>query len=459
MRRRGQGLLALVLVALALVGASAAARLGPASPTSGGEPTVRSGEWLCPHGGGEGWTAEVVVTNPGDRPVQARVSALGPDAKPEEPVTLTVAAGAQLRREVPAAGPDSATYVEVFGGWASASWLLRAAEPDVGLGAEACAPAGAQRWLTTESTTQEGEHAFLVVMNPYASGAVFDVTLHQPDEPPLRDPDWSDIELRAGRATALRLDAKVVGKDTVAAIVDVRAGRVAVATLGVTEGGGVRSVLGATAEADTWATGTAWGTGQARILVLVPGENAVRFGAVLRSSRAPQTAGGLVDVRQTSLSTQAYPVIADGPSSIEVQTADGALVVAALRADGQSDDDAATAGASRASTAWIVPPTVGDEPAFSDLILANPGEAPIDATLTLLGVDGPGATRTVTVPAGGTATVDEDFREADPRASVLVLGEGPLFATAAATSGGVRGLSLYALASGTPIPAWAVPSD
>jgi hypothetical protein len=457
MRRRGQGFLAATLLALVLVGAAAAARSGPAEPGDGGGARVRSEEWLCPHGGGDGWTAQVVVANPGGAAVQVRFTTLGPDTKPDEPTTVTVEPGSELRRDVPAQDPASATYVEVFGGWASASWLVRAADPDVGLGAEPCAPAGARRWFTTESTTQEGERAFLVVMNPYATLAVVDVTLYQPDEPPLRDPDWADIELRPGRVATFRLDAKVVGKDAVAAVVDVRAGRVAAATLGVTDDGGVRSVLGSTAEAATWATGSAWGSTQSRLLLFVPGEEAVRFGAVLRSDGGPRAAGGLVDVRQASLSTQAYPLITEGPSSIEVRT-NGGTVVVALRSDGQSDDDAATGAVLEPATAWIVPSTVADQPVFADVILANPGQDPVSATLTRLGAEGPGASVTLTIPPGATASPDEAFRTTDPATSVLVLADGPVFATGAATSGGRQGLSLYAIATGIPIPAWAIPA-
>lgn len=458
MKERGQGLVALVLATLVLGGGAAAARVGTAAPPAAATPTARSSEWLCPHGGGEGWTAVVVVANPGGNPVQARVTSLGPDAKPGEPSTFTVPPGSELWHEVPAEQPASATYVEVFGGWASTSWLVRAADTEIGVGAEPCAPAGAPRWITTESTTQEGETAFLIVMNPYATGAVFDVVLYQPDEPPLRDPDWSDLELRAGRAMALRIHAKVVGNETVAAVVDAQSGRVAVATLGVTQGGGVRSVLGATGQATTWSMGTRWGSGQSQVLLFAPGEEAVRFGATLRSLRAPQSAGGLIDVRQSSLSTQAYPVIADGPSLVELHASGDALVVAAIRSQGQSGDDGATGGLITPAVAWIVPPTSAEDPAFSGVIVANPGEEPVVATLRLIGVSGPGESFTVTIPAGGTANVDDMFLTADPRASILVLADGPVVAVGASTSGGPSGLSLYAIAAGLPIPEWAVPT-
>lgn len=454
MRRRGQGLVAIVLVGLAVAGAIVAVRLGAAPAPTGPVPSARSGEWLCPHGGGKGWTAQVVLANPGAATVQVRITSLADDAKPTTPLTVDIPAGATLARDVPATSTTSATYVEVFGGWVAASWLVRGAEPAIGLGAEACASAGGDRWVTTESTTQEGETASLIVMNPYASGAVFDVTLYQPDEPPLRDPDWASLELRPGRSLALRLDQKVAGKDAVAAVVEVRSGRVGVATLGATEGGGVRSVLGVPAASSSWSVGTQWGTGQSSLVIFVPGEDAVRFGATLRSQRPPQVAGGLVDVRQSSLSTQAYPVSTDGPSVIEVRSVDDATVVVALRSQGESDDDAATTGLVAPATAWVVGPTVAGSPSYAGTIVVNPTDAPAEVTLQALGKEGPEDPLVLTLPAGGTARIGEGFRNADPTAAVLVTASSPVVAFGASTSAGTFGLSLYAVLGGVPIPDW-----
>jgi hypothetical protein len=456
MRGRGQGFVAVVVVALVIAGGLAAERLGAAPPPDGPAPTARSGEWLCPHGGGGDWTAEIVVANPGPTPVQARFTPIAPEGPKAAPTSIEVPAGTTVHQAVPADHPASATYVEIFGGWAAASWLLSAAAPANGLGAEACAPSGGDRWTTVESTTAEGERASLVVMNPYASGAVFDVTLLQSDEPPLRDPDWASLELRAGRSIALPIHQKVVGEDVVAAIVEVRTGRVGVATLGITDGGGVRSAIGATSESSTWSVGTALGTGQSSLLVLAPGEQAVRLSGVLRSQRAPQSAGGLVDVRQSSLSTQAYPITSDGPSVIEVRAADDAPIVMALRAEGESDDDAATTGLSAPASAWVIGPTVAGEPSRSTLVVANPGEEPADVTFVPLGADGPGPPVTVTVAAGGTARAGQALEGVSPDAAFLVTSSIPVVSFGVSTSGGNFGLSRYAIVGGAPLPDWAI---
>jgi len=457
-RARGQGLLAFSLAALLVAGGAAARRAGPAGAPPAAPPATRSGQWLCPHGGGSGWEAMIALANPGTQDVWARLTPLS-EGKPGAPIEVTVPAGAQVLEPVPADSASSATYVEIFGGWASTGWLLRAASPAIGLGAEPCAPDGSTTWYAAEPTTQKGEAATLVVMNPFARVAVFDVVLYQPDQAPYRDPDWSDVQLKPGSSKALRIDRKVPGKDVVGAVVLAKDGRVAVATLGVTEGGGVRSALAATAASSIWSLGTALGTGQSSLLVFAPGADAVRFGAVLRSENAPQAAGGLVDVRQIALTTMMYPVITDAPSGIDMTVAQGPPVVAALRSDGQSTDDAATGGLTRPATAWVVPPTVWGSPSVPALVVSNPGDAPVQVTLRLLSEEGAGAEPiTLDLPAGTTLQVPAAFLEAEPHASVLVLASGPVVAFGVSTSGGKQAIADYAIAAGVPIPAWAIPT-
>ena len=71
MRGSGRAWLAIVLAALAVIGASAAERLGPATPSTGAAGDAVSSVWLCPHGGGPGWRGTIEIANPGDASVQA----------------------------------------------------------------------------------------------------------------------------------------------------------------------------------------------------------------------------------------------------------------------------------------------------------------------------------------------------------------------------------------------------
>jgi len=324
------------------------------------------------------------------------------------------------------------------------------------MGAEPCADAASTGWSSIDLGTLEGEDAFLIIMNPFASQAVFDLALFSPDAPPLRDPNWTDVRLAPGRAAAFDVAAKVPGKDAVSATVDVNSGRVAAATLSFGHDGGVRSALAAPATASRWYLPVVEGSGQSALLLGVTDDAPVRFDAVLRSEGPPQPAGGLIGVRQGAFSTAQYPVTTSGPSMVELATRDDHPVIAGLRSTGQAADTAATGGATVTSDAWVVLPTVAEEPWFPGLVVANPGDMDVDITVrTLPSAEGVAAAEaSFRVPAGTAASPPVSFLQADPRGAVLVQASGPVVALGGSTSSGLKGLAWYALAMGVPVPAW-----
>jgi len=70
----GRGWLAAAIAAIAVVGASAAVRIGPAAPVSAVPGTAVSSTWLCPHGGGPSWTVTIAIASPGTEAIQARLT-------------------------------------------------------------------------------------------------------------------------------------------------------------------------------------------------------------------------------------------------------------------------------------------------------------------------------------------------------------------------------------------------
>lgn len=450
---KGWGLVALVAVAAVAAAGVAAERVGPAEPADGPEGTAVSSVWVCPHGGGPGWEGTIALANPGAAPVEARITGLsGTPAEPSE--TVTVPAGGQILHPVSATQLESATVAEAFGGWLAVGWLVRAAEPESGLSAEPCAPQAGTTWLTTETSTEDGEAAFLIVANPFTAAAVFDVVLYSPDNPPLRDPDWSDLVLKGGRSVALPISRKVVGEAAVAAVLQAKVGRVAVGTLGVSREGGVRGTLGTMDAATTRHLPTKAGAGQASLITFVPGEQGSVFGARLLSTREPQAAGDLVEAQQRGASTQVAPVITRGPSSIVVTSTGEGAFVGALRAEGQSGDDAATGGYAVPGPAWVILPTVADDPSFPGIVVANPGSNAVTVTLRRLPTEDGAPAEEVSLRIGPSkaSSAPDGFLEADPRAAVLVSASGPVVAAGVSTSAGVRGLSLYAIAVGAAVP-------
>ena len=454
-RPRGQGILTIVVVALAIVGGLALERqLGPKVPPPASPGTAVSGAWFCPHGGGpKEWKATVYLANPGVQDVTARVSELS-SRHPRPPREITVPAQHTVAVPVAAVGREASTYVEYFGGWIAAGWVVQGGAGEIGVGAEPCAPAAARRWFAPDGTTAQGEDAYLVVMNPFASDAVLDVVLFTPHRAPIRDSKLTDVLLPAGRSVAFRLNAFAEGEAAVGAEVDVSLGRVSVSSMGITRDGGIRCVIGATAETTRAYLQAGAGSGQSSLSIMVPGSRQLRFGATLLSKDAPQPAGGLTDAQQDPASTRPYPVTTNGASSIDLVSQASAPFVATQHAVGVGNDSAAT-GAVAPAARWVVLPAIAGEPAKPGLVLVNPGDGAVTVTLHALAAAdaNPPADVTLTLPPASVAWAPNAFLDQLPFGALEVRSDGgDVLATAASTSLGVKGLSTYALAAGVAEP-------
>lgn len=451
---------ALFVAAALIAGAVVAARLGPAtSPVAapdGSDPAVRSSVWYCPHGGGAGWRGTLSMATPGSTSVSVRVTSL--DERAPSPAELVeVAPDVTTTRPLDVSSASAATVVEVFDGFVGVGYRLIAGGDDTGLGAEPCIDVPSANWWASGLTTVKGDRAMLVVANPFRSQAVFDISLFTPDAPPLRDTAWSDIRLAPGRSAVFDVSRQVPGKQAVTALIEASVGRTVVGTLTVTAVGGVRSSLATPAQAARWFVPVVEGSGQVELGLGVSGEDAVRFSATLRTSDGPAT-GGLIGVRQGALSSAAYALTTVEPSGIELTTDGGAAVSTGAIARGESADDAATGGMDVVATTWLVPPTVGQEPWFPGLVVANPGDTDVRVhVVTLPSSSGSvSASATFTVKAGASGGPPRSFLDSDPEAMILVSATGPVIALGGSTSSGLSGLAWYALAGGVPVPAWAV---
>jgi hypothetical protein len=246
----------------------------------------------------------------------------------------------------------------------------------------------------------------------------------------------------------------------VGAEVDVKRGRVVVASLGIGAAGGIRSVIGTTeaAASHTYLTSTSPG-GQSTVVVVNPSEAQTRFDATLLNPAAPQLAGGLTEQGQAGQSAVGYPVTGTEASSVAIVT-NGAPVIAARRVAGPTTDPGATGGSTTAATSWVVLPTVACDPNVPGLVLVDPGST--DATVTLHALpngEGPSPRdATVRVPANHAVGAPASFLTADPTAAVLVTSaEEPILATGSSSSCGQDGIAGFAVASGIPVPAFARP--
>lgn len=459
-------MLTLVLAAALAAGAVASERLGPREPSPATGGSAPSAAWLCPHGGGKGYEGVLFLANPGDAEVLARVTELGADG-PGEIEEVTLPARGQVEVTVPARSRADSTFVETFGGWIAAGWLVRGAEGEPGVGAEPCAPDASRSWYSAAPTTGQGDASFLIVMNPFAVHAVFDVALFATDRAPVRHADLTDVTLGPRRSTAIRLNAFAQGEAALGVSVDVSSGRVAASTTVVSERDGIGSVLASTAPSDRVMLLTSRGAGQSDLGVMIAspgggdvatspapvGELGTTFAATLRSREPPQPAGGLTEQAQEPGSAVVYPVVTSMASAIDVAVREGAPVVAAVRTVGVGRDGGATGGSAAPAESWVVTPTIAGEPAKPGVLVLNPGEREAAIAIESLPVDGAGAETTLTVAPGTVGVVPRRFLIEAGRASILVRSEGsPIVVLGASTSLGNEGLSLFGLASGVPIP-------
>ncbi|GIU97100.1 MAG: hypothetical protein KatS3mg013_0903 [Actinomycetota bacterium] len=447
---RRPGIAALLLAGVVAAGVVAADRIGPAPAGPALRPTFASGAWLCPHGGGEGSSAAIVLANPGDRDVDARLTTFGA-RRPSAPAAVTVPAGGQLVQEVPSSERGSSTLVETFGGWIAAAWRLAGAD-GAGVGIEPCVAPSPGVWYAADVGTPQGTQAFLVVMNPFATVAVVDVVLFSADRAPVRDAEWTDLEIPPRRSVALAVGRKLLGEPAILAQVNAQVGRVGVGSLVVSRGGGLRSAAGTTSPSSTWYLPLARGAGAGELVVGVPGSEARSVTTTLVAAGAP--ASSPTQAEQAGTSAAAYPLQAAGPSAVVVRIAGGGGVVA-LRAAGRGADDAATAGTSGPAADWVVPPTAAGAAGLPGLVVLNPGTIEVRVRLRLLpSGGGDGHEAVLRLPAGGLAEAPEGFLEQDPTASVLVRADAPVVAFGAGRS--TLGAERYAIAIGIPVPIGAI---
>ena len=178
----------------------------------------------------------------------------------------------------------------------------------------------------------------MVVANPFSGPAVLDVVLYTADRPPVRQSEWTDLVVPARRSIALHLNSRVKGEPVVAMTLEVSVGRVAAASLVVSDRTKVRSAMGWTEPATEGIFPMMKGSGQTELLLLSTASGSIRFGATALSEDQPRPAGGLTEQEH---GPDRRPRVRDpgeaGPTAVRLFTLDGAPVAGALRALGPGD--------------------------------------------------------------------------------------------------------------------------
>jgi hypothetical protein len=448
---RGQILFALASVAALVTAMLWLDQIGPKVPAAAEAGTAPSGAWICPHGGGSGLSTALFLANPGATTVTARVTQLGAKAA-AEPTGFDVPPDSTVRVNLPPGERGAATYVEFFGGWIGAGWV---SFTDDGVSAEPCAADASTRWYLADGSTQLGEEAYVVVTNPFSGPAVLDAVLYTSDLAPVRESDWTDLLVPARRSLALHLNSMVKGEPVVAVTLEVSVGRVAAASLGVSDRTKVRSALGWPEQATGGIFPSMQGSGQTELLLLSTAQGSIRFGATTLSEDQPRPASGLTEQEHGPSAARAYAIPAEaGPTAIRLFTLENASIAGALRALGPGEDLGATSGAVAASEGWLVFPASAQLPADPGAVLVNDGDVDVVATVELLPQEGSAAAVPVTVlvPAHGAAAVPPELWAAAPGSALLIRADGPLVALAATTSRGSADSDAFALSMAVPLP-------
>ncbi len=438
------------IVAILVVGAGAVlqTRVGPDESAVPQPVSAETGAWFCPHGGL--WKTWVTVGNPGVETATVRLTTYGGEgvAGRED---FDLAGGEQRYVLVPTPNAGTGTVVEFFGAEVAAGWI---SEGDGGVAAESCRASAGRTWYVADGITEltQGQlerTSWLVVMNPFAVDAAFDVTLLTAEGAPTRVGALRGYVLKAHRSIAFNLNRYLLGETSIAASVNASLGSVSVSQLGRTESVGIRAVTAVPHPSRRWVFPAALGADDSALVVADPLEQSAAFSVRQQGLEEQRPVDDLTEASLRGLSVQTFEVATDpGPSGIVVDANADVPVVAARRTDGHRGDVGAVSGASSVAAAWVVPPTVPPTGGGQQrLLLENPGLQDITVSVRVFG-DADQDLGTVEVPAGRTVAVGLDESSDGAPAWAYVESQDGTFVAGSAS------LSLegaYALSIGLPL--------
>jgi hypothetical protein len=439
------GLSLLIVLSGTLLTRAGTSLPAPAPPGA----AVASGSWFCPHGGGSGWKGWIAVLNPGKAPVQVRTTTFDAGG-PALVRTFSLGPSREVYRSVPVNDPASATQVEFFGGWVAAGAIVRSEGSNADVAAERCVDGYGRTWAMPDATTATGEQAAVVVMNPYASAAEFNVVIRTDQPRTVRPGQLTPVVLDPHRSTSIPINPWALegpNEHTVTVEVVPVFGRVIAGSL-VVSPDGVRAEAGVSVPSSRWVTPAAGYGSSARMEVLNAGRRAARLTVV---AEGPEAANTLPDVTGATVAAQSAATFDAGAAAdagMHVDTG-RAPVAIALRLSGKNGGEATTTGWAQVGIRWAVPPALPSTGGSALLLLQNPERRAAAVRITWIGLEGSvGAAKTITIPSARTVSVDI------PDAAV------PLFALVEATDGSVVaataaqsiGTTAFAATSGIPLP-------
>jgi len=280
------GIVAGGVVAQRTVGARAA-------PVATAEPSL-SGAWFCPHGGSEGWKGWVWLTNPGAAAVRVRLTTFGANGVLARS-SFAVPPGELTQRPLRVDQAGAATEVEYFGGWVGAATVVQTAAQPPSTAASRCEASSSSRWFMTDANTARGDTATVVVMNPFAQPAVFDVIIRTDKRPPVRPGSLTPLVLPARTSTAIRLGDFVLqapAERLVAADLAVQSGRIIAGGL-VDSDSGLRAETAARTVSTEWVLPAARYTIPSTLTLMNPGSRRADLTILAQSGTSQRVLSGV----------------------------------------------------------------------------------------------------------------------------------------------------------------------
>lgn len=432
---------AVVVVAAVVASGRWLEGLGPAAAPRVAVHHPVTGVWLCPHGGGRHWKGWVAVANPGRSAVRIRVTPFGASGR-TAPVELTVPQGSERLVRVPADWPGAGSEVEYFGGWVAATSVVVSSGRSPDAAAARCVVPSRQPWWVPDVSTPTGTTARLVVMNPFATTAAYDVTLRTETRSIRPGPFTPGVLAPYTSATILVNTYALLGpgEHTVSAEVTARVGRVAVGSI-LVSARGLRAEPAIDVPAARWVLPAAGYAGAGELAVVNPRRTKAAFLVESQGAQQQTGVGAAQTIGGQSVRTVEVGGLLDAGTLVTV--AQRAQLAMSLRVAGAGGGLGEVDGTSHPGRRWVVPTVVPPPGGSQSLVLQNPGSTEARVTVSLLGSGGPlPAPAPVVVPAGRTVVVHLEQTSGGAPVAAVVLASRPIAAGMSGVSLGGRGFSL-----------------
>src|SRR5439155_1758127 len=226
--------------------------------------------------------------------------------------------------EISASEAGAATQVEFFGGWVGAAVVLHSTSPE-GTAALRCVGSSRRTWYLPDELTTEGRTAYVVVMNPFAEPAEFDVFVQTEKRSNIHPGPLAPYVLNAHRSVAIKVNDYVLqspGEDTMTVRVQTRIGRVVAGSLDLSPTG-IRAEAGVPEAAKQWVFPVTGYEGTAGLALMSPADLRSQLSVIAESARRQEVVSGVNGLSVAPASVTTFQVHAPENEGSVVKSLNG----------------------------------------------------------------------------------------------------------------------------------------